>query len=431
MGDSAADRAGGPFVFTRLKHPHLLAAALAVLISSVFIAAVKTRAHHFEAENEARVARYFFPEKLDGTSLQRLAFRMKHFLPVYGSSELGSYKLQKAVKTVPGAFFIRRPTGFATFPVGRGGTTPLVMLQDIAAVGRPVEGHKVVLILSPGWFSGKLKADQYEGNSSMLHTGSLIFGDLSDGLKHDVARRLMEFPHALQKSDLLWLTAQLYARGGTWSLRLAHAMTPLGKCWLWFLGLMDDAGTVEALLTPPEPFADPPPPEREKVHWNAAMEASETLSTHQALGDMAGNAQLVADVAPPIKPRVHHNWQVDPPETNPYSTSDVWRDYDLLLRVLHESGAKALILSMPLDGPTRDREGAPFAIRKYYYDRVRGDAAKYGFPARTFEEHEYDRNFLIQRTSHLTEKGWLFFDETIDSFYHDKLESQPAVSPRA
>lgn len=99
-----------------------------------------------------------------------MAFKLSDYLPLYGSSELGSYELQKRVKTKPGDFFITQPTGFIAYPIGRGGTTPLVMLQEIASIGKDVRGHKIVIVLSPNWFALPLNVGNYEGNAHSCTT---------------------------------------------------------------------------------------------------------------------------------------------------------------------------------------------------------------------------------------------------------------------
>ena len=388
---------------------------------AVLIACVGTVvARRYESENERRTAQVFFPQKSNGSALQRLAFQMGHYLPIYGSSELGSYELQKRVKTKPGDFFITRPTGFMAFPVGRGGTTPLVMLQEIASVGETVRGHKVVIVLSPNWFSGPLNVGNYEGNATLLHAGSLLFGPLSDALKQTAARRLTEFPNPLAKSDLLRLQAHLYAEGSSRHLFFAHVLNPVGRCWLFFLRQMDDWNTVTELLKPARHFPQPPPVQHQSVNWAADEVQAEAISNVEAswVGHAPEDGDPPMEAAPldfrPLKKRLR-------PSDVEFASSTVWGDYELLLRVLHESGAKALILSVPQDGPISDKNGIDFAARNVYYQRVREMAARYGYPARTFEEHEYDGNFLIEHVSHLTDKGWLYLDEVIDAFYHEKL----------
>ncbi len=411
---------GSRIAFGRLKYPHLLAAAVAVLLVIASVAVMTHEARRYESENERRTAQLFFPQKLNGSALQRLAFKMGHYLPIYGSSELGSYELQKRVQTKPGDFFINAPTGFKAYPVGRGGTTPLVMLQELAAAGPQVHGHKVVIVLSPNWFAGPINVSNYEGNATELHTGSLLFGSFSRELKRDVARRLAQFPHPLEKSELLKTATALAASDDRWQRNLSRLVNPVGQGWVFFLRGMDNFETVRRMLDPTHHLSKVQPEQRHLVNWSEEMMNAEAISDVEAswVGHDPESGEPIAKADPhpqgPLKMRKK-------PSTVHFETSDVWGDYDLLLRTLHELGVKALILSVPMDGPIQDKDNLPFARREVYYERVRSMAAKYGYPSRTFEEHEYDGNFLIEHVSHLTDKGWLYLDQVIDAFYHDKL----------
>ena len=103
-------------------------------------------------------------------------------LLVYGSSELN---LQAAYNRPFHAtnLFRDRPTGFTVFPVGKAGTTCLIMLQKLAALGPDIRGKKVAISLSPFWFFERLdlRPDAYAGNVSDLHAGELAFGSDSVG----------------------------------------------------------------------------------------------------------------------------------------------------------------------------------------------------------------------------------------------------------
>ena len=68
---------------------------------------------------------------------------------VDGSSELEVPNPLRAAD-----LFRTYPTGFQVFPVGHGGTTPLIMLQDLAAVGSTIRDKRVAVSLSPTWFYG-------------------------------------------------------------------------------------------------------------------------------------------------------------------------------------------------------------------------------------------------------------------------------------
>ena len=71
-----------------------------------------------------------FSLKNQGVALQQSAFARPDLLPLYGSSELIKPIPDKAAR-----FFRRYPTNFEVFPVGKAGTTSLIILQKLAGVG--------------------------------------------------------------------------------------------------------------------------------------------------------------------------------------------------------------------------------------------------------------------------------------------------------
>ena len=128
--------------------PHLAPALTAVILGVVVLAAFGFYARSLEyrsitalAADEAIIERNgkLAPVKNQGTALQQAALETDGLLPVYGSSELN---VQAAYNRPFHAtnLFRDRPTGFTVFPVGKAGTTCLIILQKLAAVGPALAG---------------------------------------------------------------------------------------------------------------------------------------------------------------------------------------------------------------------------------------------------------------------------------------------------
>jgi hypothetical protein len=98
-----------------------------------------------------------------------------------------------------------------------------------------------------------------------------------------------------------------------------------------------------------------------------------------------------------------------------------WENLDLLLRGLQELGAKPLLLSMPINGPYFDRIGISPEAREAYYVKLRGMAEKYGAPVVDFRDHEEDPKFLADHHDHLSIEGWMYYNEVLDEFFHDRI----------
>ena len=75
------------------------------------------------------------------------AVRAPDVLPIYGSSEL--------IHPIPdrsSAFFRTAPTGFQVSPVGKAGSTSMIILEKLGGLGTNLRGKRVAISLSPSWF---------------------------------------------------------------------------------------------------------------------------------------------------------------------------------------------------------------------------------------------------------------------------------------
>jgi poly-D-alanine transfer protein DltD len=101
--------------------------------------------------------------------------------------------------------------------------------------------------------------------------------------------------------------------------------------------------------------------------------------------------------------------------------SPAWIDLDLLLRCLATVHARPLILSMPLSGEFYDQAGISPSARDEFYRKLPALVEQYHFPVFEFQEHDEDPAFLIRHQSHLTAKGWTYYDRALDDFFHGRL----------
>src|SRR5215472_4765053 len=109
---------------------HVLAAVIAIGLLVSTLAGFTLYAHRLERQQIHGIAPKLFDLKNQGTELQAAAFQQSDLLVIYGSSELEGADVYHASNV-----FEHYPTGFTIFPIGRGETTSLIMLQDLAAIG--------------------------------------------------------------------------------------------------------------------------------------------------------------------------------------------------------------------------------------------------------------------------------------------------------
>jgi D-alanine transfer protein len=167
-----------------------------------------------------------FPLKNQGLAWQRVAATTPSALPLYGSSEMVKRADNKA-----GEFFRDSPTGFEVSPVGAGGTTSIIILQKLAALGPDLKDKKIAISLSPSWFFRKTASPYfYEGNFSAMAASEFAFGsNLGTELKREIAARMLQFPESLKKTPLLELAVTCLASQRRLDHALFWALWPLGK----------------------------------------------------------------------------------------------------------------------------------------------------------------------------------------------------------
>lgn len=388
------------------------------------------------------------PAKLSGNVLDMRAFDTPGFLPIFGSSELN-----RPAANRPDEFFRRRPTGFSAFTIGRGGTSSLLITQKIAAVGSAARGRKVVVILSPSWFlKEQVTLDAVKGNLAPLQLGSWIFGDsLSDLLKGRIARRLLEYPGALDKQPLIAMALSSLAQGTPLSRLRLDVLTPIGIAQNIFLERIDYCALLREILLfqnrralrKEESVSGPGA--GEPIHWDSLEARAEQRDRERGNGNQysVGAPTLEVGQKPPKahgKKKAKSEEEVDEDAMTAaiilkqqqkaprdrdgefyveLANAKEWTDLGLLLSTLKELGAQALFISQPFNGVYRDLNGNSAGARRAYYDKLHAAIDPTGFPLLDFSEHEEDRSFFND-TGHPSGKAWLYYDHALVDFYGSK-----------
>jgi D-alanine transfer protein len=423
--------------------PHLAPALTAVILGVVGLAAFGSFARSLEyrsilalAANEAIIEREgkFSPLKNQGTALQEAALDTGCLLPVYGSSELN---LQAAYNRPFQAtnVFRDRPTGFTIFPVGKAGTTCLIMLQKLAAFGPALAGRKVVVSLSPFWFFERLtlRRDAYAGNFSALQAGEFAFETgLSLHLRQDAARRMLEYPETVANRPLLRCALENLAGGSPLNLACYEAILPLGLLHNAILHYQDHWSVVIYLWTHPE-ITSPPisPGSGRQLDWPMLHRQAEASYRAQSDNNEFGldndkwNRELRQEM---LRQR---NARSDAAFLDTLQRSQEWVDLELLLRGLSELGARPLLMSMPIHGHWYDRCGITYAARRAYYQKLRDISDRYHTAVIDFANHDADRSFCHDTMGHLAPRGLVYYNQVFDGFFHDVVPRQSELPTSA
>lgn len=387
------------------RHPHLAAACWALLIAAVPLIVGLWWAERLEREHVHDLIADFSDPKLHGVALQKQAFAQDDLLVLYGSSEL--------VQQVPneaGEFFEEFPTGFRVFPVGKAGTTSLAVLQKLAAVGTDLRGRKVAISLSPSsYFAEEVDPGYCAGNFSALQATELALNSsLSLGLRRDAARRMLEYPKTVEADWMLRTLLQRLAGATPLDHALFAALQPLGQLQRGVGRIQDHFATAGHLA---ERHEEPERVKRRRVlNWKEIFKRADELARR-----MKASARKPPTLAK--RPKGSRDKQF----LQTLARADEWTDFELMLRVLDELGAKPLILSMPVHARDLETTGVSHEARGAYETRLRSLAAAHRAPLVYFRQNENDPDFFSDNLNHLGAKGWAYYNKMLDDFFHGRL----------
>src|SRR5262245_42754423 len=216
--------------------PHLMSALFACAIVIAILSSGRILAIQLEQKTVHWIAPNDFFIKNQGLALERATARRPDILLLYGSSEL--------IDPIPNRasdFFSSAPTGFQVCPVGKAGTTSLIILQKLGALGSELRGRKIAISLSASSFlTPAVKPEFYAGNFSLPAANGLLFGDSIDlNLKAAIAKRMLQFPDTLAEDGLLELAVRCLASARPVDRLVLMTIWPLGKLQNLVLDLQD------------------------------------------------------------------------------------------------------------------------------------------------------------------------------------------------
>ncbi len=400
-----------------MKTPHLgpALAALLILMAGLAVGSLIIQSgvrQHIHALAPTRLS-----EILKGSVVQRIAVQQSDLLPVYGSSEMiyhgGPYSAD--------VIFRDCPTGFIPFELQHNGQTSLITALSIAGLGDAVRGRKVVISFTPSMFHAPTADKQaYVSLFSPLHANELAFSTvLSWETKQWAAERMRTYPKTLKSDPLLNFALEKLA-DGSWLSRLQYyAAWPLGKLQTAIIELQDQWAALQAVQgQPPLPAGTCQPA---TLDWpQLAAKARQEQAASANNNPYGIDNQFWQGLRERMKQHlVDGTGQTYITETQ---SSAEWVDLEILLKTLNEAGAQPLLLSRPINGTYWTELGVTAPIRQaIYYDRLQQLAERYHVPLVDFQDHDTDKYFNVDPTSHTSRLGWVYVDQALDAFYHNTL----------
>jgi D-alanine transfer protein len=284
---------------------------------------------------------------------------------------------------------------------------PLIISQKVAALGSDLRGKKLAISLSPG-LTAHPGRRAYEGNFSLMAASEMVFSTALDfRLKRQIASSMLESPSTLKKSPLLGFAVRRLA-SHRWLDRVVFcALWPIGKVQNAVLEIQDHFA---ALVHTLRMVKAAPQQHQEIVDWPkliAKASASKTTDENESNTSSRLDEQIA-----PGSGDVAFRTRMD--------EGQGWAEFELLLRTLASVHARPLLLSMPIAGQFYDETGISRSARESYYKRLRTLAQRYHFALVEFKGHDEDPAFLYGHQSHLTSKGWIYYDRALDDFFQGR-----------
>ncbi|MEK4578905.1 MULTISPECIES: D-alanyl-lipoteichoic acid biosynthesis protein DltD [Bacillus] len=347
-------------------------------------------------------------EKLQSVFLQQKMLENSQYLPMYGSSEflrMDAYH--------PSNYFKVNPAGFTPFLIGTGGTQSLAHILNMTSTMDELEGKKVVFVLSPQWFT-KIGVSQgdFTNNFSKQQAYHFIFNDeIKPEMKKKIAKRLLDYK-VVRKDAILSSSLESIAYNDTKHNIKAGLAKPLAYM---YRNILDHRDLFNSLFKI-EPM-------KEKTNIGLRSLSWEDARKHAEQEGKVGSTTNTFGIENPyyykhnLKKKLKglKNFRAN----ESYDDSPEYDDLQIVLDLFKEKNVKPLFISVPVNGPWYDYAGFPKERRDVYYNKVRDQVEKAGYPVVDFSSHEYDKYFL-KDTIHLGWKGWIYFDEAVQKFYSEK-----------
>jgi D-alanine transfer protein len=396
--------AARPFFRVAAEAPHLSAAGAALSVMACCLVAIQLYACKLEQRYVRTLASAttLWPEKSRAIAIQRWAFAQADLLPVYGSSELIIGSTHDADQ-----IFKYYPTGFRPFAVASPAATPIIMTLRLGSLGAALHGKRVVITISPPeFYRPRLEQPSYNANFSRVQATALTFNrQIPYALRQAAARRMVQYPATIADDPILRWGLEALADGSPLGPVRYAAVLPLGMLQRAVLGLCDHWQFVVFVHRHPEarnaanrgrnnPFG------LDANYWRAnAPRLQHPID--------ARSARMPLQVISLMANGLRHE---------PRSLE--WQDFALLLDIVRALGGQPLVVSAPFPGPFYDYWRMTADKRARYYAQVRAITSRERVPLVDFAEHDRDRGFIRDAQEHLTDKGWVQYDEVFDAFFH-------------
>ena len=344
------------------------------------------------------------PLVFQGMYLQERMLQEPNSMPLYGSSELNRFD-----PFHPYNYARATNAPYSTFMIGRGGMQSITHFLNFAAQEKNLKDKKIVFIVSPQWFTKKGMGElHFSPNYSMLHAYDLAYNkDIDVKLRNRAMERLLEF-ETVNRDQLLRTIYQYQLSNG-------KERPIVGR-----LAML--AGHFQkALLEKKDLYYSLFPRESHKLKSNDKLVANQTFEQQLKNAEKYGKKRVTNDLMIENK---FYKRLVNADLTKfkrsrkneDYTVSPEYEDFQLVIDILKDAGAKPLFISIPVNGYWYDYNEYPQERRQKYYEKMEQVLTNANVPYVNFSDHEYDPYFIMD-TIHIAWKGWVYVDQELDNYW--------------
>jgi D-alanine transfer protein len=343
------------------------------------------------------------PFMFQGKYVQEKMLEDSHYLPMYGSSELA-----RLDRFHPSNYFQVTKAGFTPFLVGRGGTESLIHFMNFSEHIDSLKGKKIVFVLSPQWFQPRgTDESHFVPNYSSLQGYDFAFNNkVKPEVKKLAIKRLLLFT-PVKDDPILSTLYKAEISNNAWTKQKASLVRPFAFAYRNLLEKKDLFYTFAGGV----PRSREISPQVKHQSWDQLANQADQVGAKSATNNQF---YVINSQYNKFKKKLPSLRNYRPHAT--YKNSPEYQDFQLVLDVLKQAGAKPLFISVPVNGKFYDYTGFPRSGRMVYYKKIKDQIESEGFQVADFSNHEYDPYFM-KDTIHIGWKGWVYTDKAIEDFY--------------
>ena len=324
---------------------------------------------------------------------------------VLGSSELYS----DDGLAYPPVLFNNGYSDFNMIMMGQGYVQSLPQAVNIGAISEYIKNGKVVLVVSPQWFTKTgLISEAY---SSRFVEDTFVKFLQNDALSTETKRKISDRINELLSSDPTTLERVLKYESvyldNSWDLlkkieMYTYSVFRSAKTRYTFASLIDDLPELDK-----SDYVRVEDIDFEQLLLEAEKRGKEACTNNEYAVEDGYYDRNIKDKYDELK---------DSNADSTFSVSPEYDDLRLFLDTCKELGLDTMIVSVPVNGKWYDYTGFSKEDRNKYYQNIRDICAEYNVKMADFSDHEYEEYFLLD-IMHLGWKGWTYFDKAVYDFY--------------